>query len=121
MSTELAKIDVGMCNVFSALFACSLNRKPLSLGSVQHTSASLVLNENADPDVRADLEKWCNLSVPEGPSAPWQHTDEGHDDMPAREGRRIWLVSDCTPHRRAACTGVTERRNAYRGRHTADM
>ena len=65
------------------LLACSLKYTPLSLDSVQHTSASLVLNENADPDVRADLERWCNLSVPEGPSAPWQHTDEGHDDMPA--------------------------------------
>jgi secondary thiamine-phosphate synthase enzyme len=43
----------------------------------------LVLNENADPDVRADMETWASLAVPEGPTAPWRHTDEGHDDMPA--------------------------------------
>lgn len=50
---------------------------------LQHTSASLVLNENADPDVRADFESWARLAVPEGREAPWQHTDEGDDDMPA--------------------------------------
>ena len=49
---------------------------------IQHTSASLALNENADPDVRADLERWCNQAVPE--NAPYfEHTTEGPDDMPA--------------------------------------
>jgi secondary thiamine-phosphate synthase enzyme len=42
-----------------------------------------MLNENADPSVRADMERFMSLVVPEGPSAPWQHTDEGYDDMPA--------------------------------------
>jgi len=50
---------------------------------LQHTSASLVLNENTDPDVRIDFESWARLAVPEGREAPWQHTDEGDDDMPA--------------------------------------
>ncbi|GIL48908.1 hypothetical protein Vafri_5316 [Volvox africanus] len=50
---------------------------------IQHTSASLTINENADPDVRKDMETYLNLSVPEGPTAPWVHTDEGPDDMPA--------------------------------------
>jgi secondary thiamine-phosphate synthase enzyme len=49
---------------------------------IQHTSASLALNENASPEVRRDLESWFNRAVPEG--APfWTHTLEGDDDMPA--------------------------------------
>ncbi len=49
---------------------------------IQHTSASLALNENASPDVRRDFESWANAAVPE--RAPfWTHTLEGDDDMPA--------------------------------------
>jgi secondary thiamine-phosphate synthase enzyme len=48
---------------------------------IAHTSASLALNENADPDVRRDVESWFNHAVSE--DAPWTHTDEGPDDMPA--------------------------------------
>lgn len=49
---------------------------------IQHTSASLTINENASPDVRADIERHMNHSVPEG--APYyRHTLEGPDDMPA--------------------------------------
>jgi secondary thiamine-phosphate synthase enzyme len=49
---------------------------------IQHTSASLSLNENASPDVRRDLETWFDQAVPE--RAPyWTHTVEGPDDMPA--------------------------------------
>ena len=49
---------------------------------IQHTSASLTVNENASPDVRRDLESWANEAVPE--DAPyWTHTLEGADDMPA--------------------------------------
>src|SRR3712207_273370 len=49
---------------------------------IQHTSASLTLNENASPDVRRDFESWANAAVPE--DAPfWTHTLEGADDMPA--------------------------------------
>jgi len=49
---------------------------------ILHTSASLTLNENASPDVRADFESWFNRAVPE--NAPyWRHTLEGADDMPA--------------------------------------
>jgi secondary thiamine-phosphate synthase enzyme len=49
---------------------------------IQHTSASLALNENASPDVRRDFEAWFNEAVPE--RAPyWTHTLEGDDDMPA--------------------------------------
>ncbi len=49
---------------------------------IQHTSASLALNENASPEVRRDFESWLSQAVPEG--APyWTHTLEGEDDMPA--------------------------------------
>jgi secondary thiamine-phosphate synthase enzyme len=49
---------------------------------IQHTSASLALNENASPEVRRDLEAWFDRAVPEGASY-WTHTLEGDDDMPA--------------------------------------
>ena len=56
----------------------------------RHTSASLVIHENADPDVRRDLEDWVAKLAPESPA--YRHQDEGPDDMPA--------------HLRAALTGV---------------
>ena len=49
---------------------------------IKHTSASLTINENADPTVRSDLESHLNVLAPE--NAPYyQHTYEGSDDMPA--------------------------------------
>ncbi|XP_011034754.1 PREDICTED: UPF0047 protein C4A8.02c-like [Populus euphratica] len=50
---------------------------------LHHTSASLTINENYDSDVRDDTETFLNKIVPEGRSAPWKHTLEGPDDMPA--------------------------------------
>ena len=47
----------------------------------RHTSASLVIQENADPDVRRDLEDWVAQVAPESPA--YRHQDEGPDDMPA--------------------------------------
>ncbi|WP_165856901.1 secondary thiamine-phosphate synthase enzyme YjbQ [Marinobacter sp. JSM 1782161] len=62
---ELADYRVGLLHLF-----------------IQHTSASLALNENADPDVRGDLERHFNVMVPE--NAPhYEHVMEGPDDMPA--------------------------------------
>jgi secondary thiamine-phosphate synthase enzyme len=61
---ELARISVGLLHVF-----------------IQHTSASLTINENADPDVPADLETSFSAIAPE--DFPYQHTMEGPDDMPA--------------------------------------
>ncbi len=49
---------------------------------IQHTSASLALNENASPDVRRDFESYFNHAVPED-ARFWTHTLEGADDMPA--------------------------------------
>jgi secondary thiamine-phosphate synthase enzyme len=61
---ELAAIEVGLLHVF-----------------IQHTSASLTINENADPDVPADLEASLSALAPE--DYPYRHTSEGPDDMPA--------------------------------------
>ncbi len=49
---------------------------------IQHTSASLCVNENADPDVRGDLERWFDRAIPDG-AEYFQHTAEGEDDMTA--------------------------------------
>lgn len=62
---ELGELSVGLLHVL-----------------IRHTSASLTLNENASPEVRADLEAWFNDAVPER-SPLWTHTLEGSDDMPA--------------------------------------
>lgn len=62
---ELGEVEVGLLHLL-----------------IQHTSASLALNENASVDVRRDFESWFDRAVPEG--APyWTHTLEGADDMPA--------------------------------------
>jgi len=49
---------------------------------IQHTSASLTINENADPTVRKDIEMYFNKIAPEN-DPEYQHDDEGSDDMPA--------------------------------------
>lgn len=49
---------------------------------IQHTSASLLIQENADPSARVDLENWLNRLVPEN-DVLYTHTLEGPDDMPA--------------------------------------
>lgn len=62
---ELRDFKVGMMNVF-----------------IRHTSASLTLNENADPTVRQDFESWFNRAVQDD-EPYYRHQDEGADDMPA--------------------------------------
>jgi secondary thiamine-phosphate synthase enzyme len=56
-------------------------RVGIALVFMQHTSASLTLNENASPDVRRDFATWFDDAVPE--DFRWTHTLEGPDDMPA--------------------------------------
>ena len=62
---------------------------------LQHTSASLAINENADSDVRVDLEASLNAIVPE--NFPYQHVLEGSDDMPAHVKSSILGVSISVP------------------------
>ncbi|WP_316975865.1 secondary thiamine-phosphate synthase enzyme YjbQ [Shumkonia mesophila] len=62
----------------------------------QHTSASLTIQENADPDVRADLESFFKRLVREDP-ALYRHTVEGPDDMPAHIRAALTAVSLSVP------------------------
>nr|WP_024965984.1 secondary thiamine-phosphate synthase enzyme YjbQ [Pantoea sp. IMH] len=62
---------------------------------LQHTSASLTLNENCDPTVRSDMEQHFLRTVPE--SAAWQHDYEGADDMPAHVKASLLGVSLLLP------------------------
>lgn len=78
---ELSLIEVGALHLF-----------------LQHTSASLLLNENADPDVRADLERWTDRAVPDGASY-FVHTAEGDDDMPAHAKSAVFGASLLLPVR----------------------
>lgn len=78
-------LATGLCHVF-----------------IHHTSASLMLCENADPLVREDLERFMNALVPDG-SPMFQHVDEGPDDMPAHV-RTLLTHDDLTlPVRRGRC------------------
>jgi len=63
---------------------------------IRHTSASLVVQENADPDVQRDLERWLNRLVPEGDTL-YTHTIEGPDDMPAHIKGALTAVSLSIP------------------------
>ncbi|MGY3212282.1 secondary thiamine-phosphate synthase enzyme YjbQ [Mucilaginibacter sp. HD30] len=62
---QISEIKSGICQVF-----------------IQHTSASLTINENADPTVRKDFEMYFSKTVPEN-DPEYLHDDEGPDDMPA--------------------------------------
>ena len=57
-------------------------RQGLCTFFIQHTSASLTIQENADPSAKRDLEQWLNRLVPENDPL-YTHTSEGPDDMPA--------------------------------------
>ena len=63
---------------------------------LQHTSASLVIQENADPSARRDLERWLNRLVPEGDPL-YTHTTEGPDDMPAHVKAALTATSLSIP------------------------
>lgn len=62
---------------------------------LQHTSASLTLNENCDPTVRSDMEQHFLKNVPD--DARWEHDDEGPDDMPSHIKSSLLGVSLLLP------------------------
>lgn len=74
-----AAVDEGLCTLF-----------------VQHTSASLVIQENADPSARRDLERWLARLVPEDDPL-YTHTTEGADDMPAHVRAALTATSLSIP------------------------
>jgi len=85
---ELARIEVGLLHVF-----------------IQHTSASLTINENADPDVPVDLERVFDTLAPE--AFPYTHTAEGPDDMPAHVKAALLGNSVSVPiHNGRLCLGT---------------
>jgi len=71
-------VSVGMCTVF-----------------LRHTSASLVIQENADPSVLRDLARWMERVAPEG--ADYEHDAEGPDDMPGHVRATITRSSESIP------------------------
>lgn len=73
-----AAADHGLCTVF-----------------IRHTSASLVIQENADPSARTDLERWLDRFVPDGTGR--DHTHEGPDDMPSHIRAAITATSLSVP------------------------
>lgn len=79
------------------------NMRPVTTGLVhlflQHTSASLAINENADPDVRLDTEDWLNTIAPEQAPAhhPYRHKLEGSDDLPAHFKSMLFGVNLTIP------------------------
>lgn len=75
---QAAGVRVGQCTVF-----------------VQHTSASLVIQENADPSVRRDMDAWMERIAPEGDA--YEHDDEGPDDMPGHLRSVITRTSEVIP------------------------
>ncbi len=70
-----AKIHNGLCTIF-----------------LRHTSASLIIQENADPSAKADIESWINRLIPEN-DPEFTHTAEGPDDMPSHLKAAITNVS----------------------------
>jgi secondary thiamine-phosphate synthase enzyme len=80
-----ANVERGLCTVF-----------------VHHTSASLIVCENAAPDVRRDLERFFARLVPDG-DPDFRHTDEGPDDMPAHVRSILTQTSLTLPVEHARC------------------
>ena len=76
---ESSGLAEGLCTVF-----------------VHHTSASLIVSENADPDVLRDLEMYFSQLVPDG-DPRYLHTDEGPDDMPSHVRSALTLTSVSIP------------------------
>lgn len=74
-----ARVAEGLCTIF-----------------IRHTSASLLIQENADPSARADLERWLNRLVPEH-DALYTHTQEGPDDMPSHIKAALTVTSLAVP------------------------
>ncbi|MFI4853754.1 MAG: secondary thiamine-phosphate synthase enzyme YjbQ [Phycisphaerales bacterium JB065] len=74
-----SEIDTGLCTVF-----------------VRHTSASLIIQENADPSAKRDLEAWLSRLVPEHDPL-YTHTSEGPDDMPAHIKAALTATSIAIP------------------------
>jgi secondary thiamine-phosphate synthase enzyme len=95
---EIRTRTPGLSNVtaeVSAVVARSQLTTGLCTVFVQHTSASLVIQENADPAVLRDLARFMADLAPE--SRAWEHDDEGPDDMPAHARSALTKTSETIP------------------------
>lgn len=85
---EIINVQTGRQGLFefTRQLECAVQKSGIREGIcnllIQHTSASLTIQENADPSAKHDLESWMNRLVPENDSL-YTHTLEGEDDMPA--------------------------------------
>jgi len=102
---EIAQIHQGLLHLF-----------------LKHTSASLTINENADPDVLVDLDRVLSALAPE--NFPYRHVDEGADDMPGHVKSSLMSCSLTVPVRNGRlCLGIwqgiclCEHRRHASGRH----
>jgi secondary thiamine-phosphate synthase enzyme len=87
-AADIGRVRIGLLNVF-----------------MQHTSASLTINENADPDVLRDLNRSLGKLAPE--DAPYDHMEEGPDDMPAHIKASLMGTSLTIPIRNGQlCLGI---------------
>lgn len=94
-------VDEGLCTVF-----------------LPHTSASLVIQENADPSAQDDLERWLSRLVPEGDPL-YRHTAEGPDDMPAHIKAALTATSLSIPIERGhLCLGPWQGIFIFEHRHS---
>jgi secondary thiamine-phosphate synthase enzyme len=93
-------VSEGLCNVF-----------------LRHTSASLLITENADPDVRRDLENFISKLAPDGDPA-YLHSMEGPDDMPAHI-RSVLTCSELTIPIRSGRLALGTWQGAYLWEHRA--
>ncbi len=86
---------------------------------VHHTSASLLLNENADPEVRRDLERFLSRLAPDGDPL-FRHVDEGPDDMPAHVRTALTATSITIPIASGRCDlGTWQGLYLWEHRHAA--
>ena len=85
LHVQQSRATQGLCNIF-----------------IHHTSASLFINENADPDVQGDLERFFSRLVPDGDPI-FQHIEEGPDDMSAHVRSVLTATSLNIPIRNGRC------------------
>jgi secondary thiamine-phosphate synthase enzyme len=102
------RLGTGLCTVF-----------------IRHTSASLVIQENADPSARRDLERFLDRLVPDGDPL-YEHVTEGDDDMPSHVKSALTRTVGGHPHSRGRSRRSARGRGCYiwehrDGRHRREL
>jgi len=110
---------------FTSELSALVNRSNVTDGIcnllIQHTSASLVIQENADPSAQHDLERWLNRLVPEG-DALYTHVFEGADDMPAHIKAALTASTLSIPIKKGRlCLGTWQGVYCWEHRHSGSQ